>query len=92
MFKEVKARWNAMSTNEKVKMIVGGICDIGCELLFVALGRKLSDPDDSRIKRWAMGLSTFALGSAAGRIASSEMDEYVDIILPEKNKEDSANA
>lgn len=85
-FEQLKKRWNALSTGEKVKTVISMVCDIGGGFLGGALASKLVSEDAGRIKRWTMRATLGGVGMAASTIATNEYNQLVDIVLPEKKE------
>ena len=93
MFERIKNKWNDMSTNEKVKVVVRFLCDVGGGILTNKIGAQYTK-DEPWVIRKTVGLATFGLGSAAGNAAAKELNDIVDIIVPERKEteEEEANA
>ncbi len=87
MIERLKNKWSCMSTNEKAKIILRFLCDIGGGILANKIGAQYTK-DEPWIIRKAVGLTTFGLGSAVGNAASNELNDLVDVIIPEKKNEE----
>jgi len=84
MFDKLRSRWKRMSRGQKVKFVVDSVCELGCDLLFIALGQKAAGPNSSRFKRFCIGTATFGLGEAASKFACDELNGWVDVFVPDK--------
>ncbi len=94
LFERIKTRWSNMSTNEKVKVVVGFVCDIGGGILANNIGKHYTK-DEPAIVRKVVGVTTFGLGSAIGNASKKELNDIVDFIVPpktEKVEEEEVNA
>lgn len=94
-FERMKNKWSNMSTNEKAKLIVKFLCDVGGGILANNIG-KYYTKDEPGVVRRVVGLTTFGLGSAIGGVAANELNDIVDVIVPKpeekKAEEEEANA
>lgn len=94
-FERMKNKWSSMSTNEKAKLIVKFLCDVGGGILANNIGKHYTK-DEPGVVRRVVRLTTFSLGSAIGGVAANELNDIVDVIVPKpeekKAEEEEANA
>ena len=90
LFENLKAKWDGMSTPEKVKAIVFTVCDLGSSFLMSAIGEKLFSEDDGKLKKFCMKTTLFGLGAFVGNVASQEINTIIDAVTPEQKGEQNA--
>lgn len=86
-FSNLKTRWKAMPTSEKIKLVVSGVCDIGADLLAGMMLGRLVPADEKKWKKVAMTVTAGGLGMWAGRTASNEINSCIDMITQVKDME-----
>lgn len=94
--KNVFDMWKQAPKRKKVRMIVEVLTDIGSAILFSAIGKRACG-ECGKMKKAAVGLTTFGLSCYASRIASQEINHYVDLFAAgweeaKRESEDQANA
>ena len=91
IFENMKAKWKAMSTTEKVKLLLEGVCNLGADILVGYLGGRLIPADEKRWKKAACSITACGLGMAVGKAASDQLGEVVDSFAPKKNEQEEGN-
>ena len=83
-------KWKAMTFEEKVNMIIGGICDLGGMLIMGSLAGKFCSDSDPFWKRAAVKTTLSGAGIYLGKISAGEFTDMMDAVRDSlKKKEDS---
>lgn len=86
----LKANWKAMPKNQKAKLIVGIVCDVGTTFIASIVGNKLLSDDDGIVKRLTVQTALTGLGIGAGQYAADQFDDVIDVVFREKKGEEHA--
>ena len=90
-FKNIREKWSSMSTGEKIKLAVCGVCDIGADLLAGLMLCRVVPENEKKWKKAAMIVTAGGLGMWAGNVASREINGCIDLITgsgkPEQKEE-----
>ena len=74
ILKRMKLRWKALSTKEKIDLVIDVISGVGSGFGSYIVGNKLSEGRNP-IEKICIKTATAGLGLAAGKVASSELKE-----------------
>lgn len=90
------AKWNTMTTADKVKTVLHGIIMIGGGAIGNGIGDKFA-AGRNKLESACVRVTGWALGSAVAEIAADSADEFVDQVNDlvsgrNKKEEGSANA
>lgn len=96
IIRAMQAEWKTMTTAEKVKTVLDLVVDFGCSVIAGDITAR-AVKGKSKVVTVCGIIGGSALGAAAGRVASREVDEFVDAVdammkMRNKAKEDNANA
>ena len=79
MFKKLMAGWKAMSTVEKIKLVLDIVCDIGVAAVAGGVGQKATE-DRHPVVQACATVGMMGVGMAAGNVAKREINDMVDFM------------
>lgn len=99
ILKRIKTGWRAMTTMDKVKLVMNMVCGFGCSVVVDDIaqkhcqGKNILEKVAIHVGTWGLGM---AAGNAAGKALEEAMDDYVMLYQiykqDKKDKEETANA